>query len=129
MNSCFSIEHFLYDSDVQVEKGIWLIIISIGWRRIDANSSPFLIAHVRKMMDESDVNLIKKSIERQKLVMKQAWKKAKEELGVEQLGKMLHMKFGYPTQIAVSLRAEALFDKYCLKNMSWHVHLVILRLK
>ena len=42
-------------------------------------------------MDESDVNLVNKSIEMQKQIMYQAWKKAREELGEAQLGKMLHV--------------------------------------
>ena len=35
----------------------------------------------------------------------------------KQLGKMLHMKLGNPTQIADSLRAEALFDKLLKKHV------------
>ena len=62
-------------------------------------------------MDESDVNLINKSIDMQKLIMGQAWKKAREEIGAEKLGKMLHMKLGDPTQKSDSLHAEASFDK------------------
>ena len=49
--------------------------------------------------------------------MNQAWKKAREELGEAQLGKMLHMKFGNHTLIADSLCAEALFDKMLKKHV------------
>jgi hypothetical protein len=52
-----------------------MLIISTGWRRIDWNSSPlFDSIHIKDevKMDESDVNLIKKSIDIQKLIMNQA---------------------------------------------------------
>jgi hypothetical protein len=120
MRSCFSIEHFSYDSDVVVDKGkldnhyqYWVAKSRRGFKPL------FDSIHIKDevKMDESDVNLVNKWIDMQKLIMNQAWKKAKEELDEEQLGKMLQMKFGNPAQIADSLRAEALFDKLLKKHV------------
>ena len=119
-SSCFSIEHFSYDSDMVVDKcnldnhyQYWVAKNRRGFKPL------FDSIHIKDevKMDESDVNLVNKSIEMQKQIMYQAWKKAREELGEEQLGKMLHMKFGNPTQIADSLRTEASFDKLLKKHV------------
>ena len=48
-SSCFSFEHFSYDSDVEVDKGNLVIIISIGLRRVDVGSNHFLIAFIYLM--------------------------------------------------------------------------------
>ena len=70
MRSCFSIEHFSYDRDVQVDKDIlsnhyqyW-----VAKNRLEFKSL-FDSIHIKDevKMDESDVNLVHKSIERQSL--------------------------------------------------------------
>ena len=87
--SCFSIEHFSYDSDVVVYKGnlanhyqYWVAKSRRGFKPL------FDSIHIKDevKMDESDVNLVNKSIVMQKQIMNQVWKKAREELGEEQLG-------------------------------------------
>jgi hypothetical protein len=43
---------------------------------------------------ESNAILIQKSIDRQELIMKQAWSKVWGDLSTDQQGKILHMRFG-----------------------------------
>jgi hypothetical protein len=86
MRSCFFTEHFSYDSDVEVDKGIlsdhyqyWVAKNRRGFKPL------FDSIHIKDgvKMDESDVNLVNKSSEKQKQIMNQAWRRARKELGEE----------------------------------------------
>ena len=57
--------------------------------------------------------------------MKQAWSKAWGDLSTDQQGKILHMRFGNPTQVPDSLHTEAMFDKLLKKNMLCYVPIII----
>jgi len=116
---CFSTEHFSYDSYVQVKKRdlsehytYWVAKYRMQFYPLF--ESMHLNDEVRTV--ETNTNLIQKSIDRQILIMKQACSKALEDLGTEQMGKMLHMRLGNPTHVPDSLRAEALIDKLLRKH-------------
>ena len=120
MRSCFSIEHFSYDSDVQVDNGIlsdhyqyWVAKNRSGFKPL------FDSIHILDEVNEGETDevLIQKSISRQELIMKQAWSKAWGDLSTDQQGKILHMRFGNPTQVPDSLHTEAMFDKLLKKHV------------
>ena len=118
--SCFSTERFSYDSNLQVKKGdlsdhytYWVAKYRIQF--YPHFESMHLKDEVR--IGETNENLIQKSIDRQKLIMKQAWSRALEDLGTKQQSKMLHMRLGNPTHVPDSLRAEAMLDKLLKKHV------------
>jgi hypothetical protein len=89
MISCFSTGHFSYGSAVQVGKDIlvnhyqcWVAKNKLEFKPLFDN------IHLMDKIKEGETNaiLIQKSLDKQKLIMKQAWSKALGELNTDQRG-------------------------------------------